>query len=101
MKNIGKMMKQAQQMQERMQKAMAELEVEGSAGGGMVTARVNGNKQLLELTIDPEVVDPEDVEMLQDMIVAAVNDAARRADEEMQEQLKGLTGGMGLPPGLL
>ena len=101
MKNIGKMMKQAQQMQERMQQAMAELEVEGSAGGGMVTARVNGNKQLLDLTIDPEVVDPEDVEMLQDMIVAAVNDAARRADEEMQEQLKGLTGGMGLPPGLL
>ena len=101
MKNIGKMMKQAQQMQERMQQAMADLVVEGSAGGGMVTARVNGNKQLLELTIDPEVVDPEDVEMLQDMIVAAVNDAARRADEELQEQLKGLTGGMGLPPGLL
>ena len=101
MKNIGKMMKQAQQMQERMQQAMADLVVEGSAGGGMVTARVNGSKQLLELTIDPEVVDPEDVEMLQDMIVAAVNDAARRADEELQEQLKGLTGGMGLPPGLL
>jgi DNA-binding YbaB/EbfC family protein len=80
---------------------MEELEVEGSSGGGMVIARMNGQKQLLDLRIDPEVVDPEDIEMLQDMVVAAINDAARRADEELQEQMKGLTGGMGLPPGLL
>ncbi|HUX07010.1 MAG TPA: YbaB/EbfC family nucleoid-associated protein [Acidobacteriota bacterium] len=97
MKNLQKMMKQAQQMQERMQKAMEDLEVAGSAGGGMVTARMNGNKQLLELTLDPEVVDPEDIEMLQDMIVAAINDAARRVDEALQEQMQGLTGGMPLP----
>ena len=97
MKNLQKMMKQAQQMQERMQKAMEELEVEGSAGGGMVTARMNGNKQLLDLTLDPEVVDPEDVEMLQDMIVAAINDAARRVDEALQEQMQGMTGGLPLP----
>ena len=97
MKNIGKMMKQAQQMQERMQKAMEELEVEGSAGGGMVTAKMNGAKQLLDLKLDPEVVDPEDVEMLQDMIVAAINDAARRVDEALQEQMQSLTGGLPLP----
>ncbi len=97
MKNLQKMMKQAQQMQERMQKAMEELEVEGSAGGGMVTARMNGNKQLLDLTLDPEVVDPEDVEMLQDMIVAAINDAARRVDEALQEQMQGMAGGLPLP----
>jgi len=98
MKNIGKIMKQAQQMQEKMQQAMEELEVEGSAGGGMVVARMNGNKQLLELEIDPEVVDPEDVEMLQDLIVAAINDATRKAEEALQEQLQGFSGG--LPPGL-
>ena len=99
MKNIGKMMKQARQMQERLQRAMEELEVEGSAGGGMVTARMTGNKQLLDVVIDPEVVDPEDVEMLQDLVVASVNDAARKVDEALQEQMQGLTGG--LPPGLL
>ena len=98
MKNIGKIMKQAQQMQEKMQRAMEEMEIEGSAGGGMVVAKMNGNKQLLDIEIDPEVVDPEDVEMLQDLIVAAINDATRKADEELQGQLQGLSGG--LPPGL-
>jgi DNA-binding YbaB/EbfC family protein len=97
MKNMQKIMKQAQQMQERMQKTMEELEVEGSAGGGMVTARMNGAKQLLSLKLDPEVVDPEEVEMLQDMVVAAINDAARRVDEALQEQMQGLTGGLPLP----
>jgi DNA-binding YbaB/EbfC family protein len=97
MKNLQKIMKQAQQMQERMQKTMEELEVEGSAGGGMVTARMNGAKQLLSLKLDPEVVDPEEVEMLQDMVVAAINDAARRVDEALQEQMQGLTGGLPLP----
>ena len=97
MKDMGKIMKQAQKMQERLQKTMEELEVEGSAGGGMVTATLNGHKQLLELKIDPEVVDPEDVEMLQDLIVAAINDATRRVDEELQQQLGGLAGGLPLP----
>ncbi len=97
MKNIGKLMKQAQQMQERLQRVMDELEVEGSAGGGMVTVRLDGQKRLLDLKLDPEVVDPEDVEMLQDLIVAALNDAARRVEEEMQQQLGGLTGGLPLP----
>lgn len=100
MKNIGKIMKQAQKMQEQLNKAMEELEIEASAGGGMVTVRMNGQKQVLDIEIDPEVVDPEDVEMLQDLIVAAVNDAARKVDEELQSKMGSLTGGM-LPPGLL
>ena len=93
--NIQQMMKQAQQMQERMQKEMAELKVEGNAGGGMVTVVVNGTKQLQSLKIDPEVVSKEDVEMLQDLIVAAINDAHRKADEALSEKMGGL-----LPPGL-
>jgi len=93
--NIQQMMKQAQQMQERMQKQMAELKVEGNAGGGMVTVVVNGAKQIQSLKIDPEVVSKEDVEMLQDLIVAAINDAQRKADEEMAQNLGGM-----LPPGL-
>ena len=93
--NIQQMMKQAQQMQERLQQQMAELRVEGNAGGGMVTVIVNGAKQVQSLTIDPEVVSKEDVEMLQDLIVAAINDARRKADEE----LAGKMGGM-LPPGM-
>jgi DNA-binding YbaB/EbfC family protein len=93
--NIQQMMKQAQQMQERLQQQMAELRVEGNAGGGMVTVIVNGAKQVQSLKIDPEVVSKEDVEMLQDLIVAAINDAQRKADEE----LAGKMGGM-LPPGM-
>lgn len=93
--NIQQMMKQAQEMQTRLQKQMAELKVEGNAGGGMVTVVVNGAKQLQSLKIDPEVVSKEDVEMLQDLIVAAINDAQRKADDEMAQQMGGL-----LPPGL-
>jgi DNA-binding YbaB/EbfC family protein len=89
------MMKQAQQMQERLQKEMAALSVEASAGGGMVTATLNGAKQLLSIKIDPEVVSKDDIEMLQDLIVAAVNDAHRKADEEMQKKMGGM-----LPPGM-
>jgi DNA-binding YbaB/EbfC family protein len=92
---IQQMMKQAQQMQERLQKEMAALSVEASAGGGMVTAIVNGAKQLLSIKIDPEVVSKDDIEMLQDLIVAAVNDAHRKADEEMQKKMGGM-----LPPGM-
>jgi DNA-binding YbaB/EbfC family protein len=93
--NMGKMMKQARQMQERLNQAMEELRVEGSSGGGMVKVTLNGAKQILSLTIDPAAVDPSDVEMLQDLVIAAVNDASRKADEELQ----GHMGGM-LPPGL-
>ena len=92
---MQEMMKQAQQMQERLQRQMADLRVEGNAGGGMVTVVINGAKQVQSLTIDPEVVSKDDVEMLQDLIVAAVNDAQRKADEEMSQKMGGM-----LPPGL-
>ena len=89
------MMKQAQQMQERLQKQMAEMRIEATAGGGMVTVVINGAKQLYSVKIDPEVVSKDDVEMLQDLIVAAVNDAHRKAEEEMSKKMGGM-----LPPGL-
>ena len=95
--NIQQMMKQAQQMQEKMQKEMAGLKVEGNAGGGMVTVVVNGAKQLQSLKIDPEVVSKDDVEMLQDLIVAAINDAHRKADEEMSQRMGGMMGGLKIP----
>ena len=95
--NINQMMKQAQQMQERLQQQMAEMRVEASAGGGMVTVVVNGNKQIQSLKIDPEVVSKEDVEMLQDLILAAINDANRKADEQLSKQMSGLMGGMKIP----
>jgi len=91
------MMKQAQQMQERLQKQMAETRVEASSGGGMVTVVMNGAKQVQAVTIDPEVVSKDDVEMLQDLIVAALNDAHRKADEEMQKSMGGMLGGMRIP----
>jgi DNA-binding YbaB/EbfC family protein len=95
--NIQNMMKQAQQMQDRLQKQMAELRVEATAGGGMVTVVVNGAKQLQAIKIDPEVVSKEDVEMLQDLILAAVNDAQRKADEEMSKTMGGMMGGLKIP----
>jgi DNA-binding YbaB/EbfC family protein len=93
--NIQDMMKQAQQMQERLQQQMGELRVEGNAGGGMVTVIMNGAKQVQSLTIDPEVVSKDDVQMLQDLVVAAINDAQRKADEAMAEKMGGM-----LPPGM-
>ena len=93
--NIQDMMKQAQQMQDRLQKEMTALRVEGNAGGGMVTVIVNGAKHVQSITIDPEVVSKEDVGMLQDLIVAAINDAHRKADEEMAQKMGGM-----LPPGM-
>src|SRR5260221_10588074 len=93
--NIQQMMKQAQQMQERLQKQMMELRVEGNAGGGMVTVMINGAKQVQSIKIDPEVVSKDDVEMLQDLIVAAINDAHRKADEAMSQSVGGM-----LPPGM-
>ena len=95
--NIQQMMKQAQQMQERLQKQMAEMKVEATAGGGMVTVVMSGSKQLLSLKIDPEAVSKDDVEMLQDLILAALNDAYRKADEEMSKQMGGMMGGMKIP----
>jgi DNA-binding YbaB/EbfC family protein len=99
--NIQEMMMQAQQMQERLQKQMAELRIEATAGGGMVTVTVSGTKQLLSIRLDPEVVSKDDVEMLQDLIVAATNDAHRKVDEalasQMQGHLQNLTGGLRIP----
>jgi nucleoid-associated protein EbfC len=95
--NIKQLMKQAQQMQEQMQQQMSSIRVEGTAGGGMVKAEMSGNKELLAITIDKEAVDPDDVEMLQDLVKAAVNEAARLVDEEMQSSLGSMTGGMKIP----
>ena len=91
--NIKQLMKQAQQMQEQMQRQMQTLRVEGTAGGGMVKAAMNGSKELLAITIDKEAVDPTDVDMLQDLVKAAVNEASRKVDEEMQASM----GGMKIP----
>ena len=95
--NIQQMMKQAQQMQDKLQKQMAEVRVEASAGGGMVTVVMNGAKQIQSLKIDPEAVSKEDVEMLQDLILAAINDAHRKADEAMSQQMNGMMGGLKIP----
>jgi len=95
--DIQAMMKQAQQMQERMQKQMAETRVEATSGGGMVTVVMNGAKQIQSLTIDPEAVSKEDVEMLQDLILAAINDANRKVDEQLGQQMSGLMGGLKIP----
>ena len=90
-------MKQAQQMQEKMQKQMAEMKLEATAGGGMVTVTMNGAKQVLALKIDPEAVSKEDVEMLQDLILAAINDAHRKVDDQLGQQVQGLMGGLKIP----
>ena len=95
--NIQKMMQQAQQMQERLHKQMAEMRIEGAAGGGMVTVIVSGHKQLQSIKIDPEVVSKDDVEMLQDLIVAAVSDAHRKVDEALASQMQGMMGGLRIP----
>ena len=95
--NIQQMMKQAQQMQERLKKQMGEMRIEATAGGGMVTVAVNGEKQLLSITIDPEVVSKDDVQMLQDLILAAVNDAQRKAEQQIASMMSGMMGGMKLP----
>ena len=92
--DIRQMMKQAQKMQEQLQKQMQELRVDATAGGGMVTVTVNGTKQLMSLRIDPEVVSKDDVEMLQDLILAAINDAHRKVDEQLQKAMGGMMPGM-------
>jgi DNA-binding YbaB/EbfC family protein len=95
--DIQQMMSQAQQMQARLQKQMAEMRVQASAGGGMVTVVTNGAKQVQSITIDPTVVSKDDVEMLQDLIVAAVNDANRKVDEQIGHSMSGLMGGLKIP----
>jgi hypothetical protein len=92
------MMKQAQQMQQKLQEEIAAIRVEASAGGGMVSVKMDGQKNVLGVRIDPEVAG--DVEMLQDMMMAAFNEAAKKVDEEAQGKMGGMLGGMGLPPGL-
>ncbi|MDL2206039.1 YbaB/EbfC family nucleoid-associated protein [Eubacteriales bacterium OttesenSCG-928-N13] len=97
---MQQMMRQAQKLQQQMVEAQEALELrefEASAGGGMVSAKVNGKRELIELTINPEAVDPEDVEMLQDTVMAAVNEALRQASETTEREMGKLTGGMGMP----
>jgi hypothetical protein len=100
MKNMQQMqqiLKQVQQFQEQLQKQLDELVVEASAGGGMVSVKMNGQKQLHEVRIDPEVFASQDVEMLQDLILVAFNEAARRVDEQMSSQMGSLAGGLNIP----
>ncbi|MBS6942957.1 MAG: YbaB/EbfC family nucleoid-associated protein [Clostridiales bacterium] len=100
MGNIQQLMQQAQRMQQQMAQKQAELAektVTAQSGGGMVTATVNGAHELLELSIDPDVIDPEDKEMLEDMVVAAVNQAMQQAEEMAQQELGKLAGGMNIP----
>ncbi|MCW8914359.1 MAG: YbaB/EbfC family nucleoid-associated protein [Magnetovibrio sp.] len=102
MKNLGQMMKQAQQMQSRMTEMQEEMEaheVEGSAGGGMITVRMSGKGELRALSIDPSMIDPQDPEMLEDLIKAAFNDAKAKIDAFKQEKMADMTGGLPLPPG--
>jgi DNA-binding YbaB/EbfC family protein len=100
MKDMGKLLKQAQQMQAKMAQMQAELAektVEASAGGGMVKVVMNGRHEVVSVAIDPEVVDPQDVEMLEDLVAAAVTEAANRVEEMTKEGMSSITGGMGLP----
>jgi len=95
--NPQKLMKQLQQAQERIQREIAELAIEATSGGGMVRVVMTGEKKIQSLTIDPEVVNRDDVEMLQDLILTAVNEAAHKVDQAVQEKLGGLTGGLKIP----
>jgi len=95
--NIQKMMEQAQQMQEQLQKQMGDMRLDATAGGGVVHVTVNGHKQVLSVKIDPEVVSKDDVEMLQDLIVAAISDAHRKVDEALASKMQGMMGGLRIP----
>ena len=98
--NMQQLARQAQKLQQQMTKKQEEIEArefEASAGGGMCTAKVNGKKELISLTINPEVVDPDDIDMLQDLIVAAVNEALREAGDTMEREMGKMTGGFGMP----
>ena len=95
--NIGKMMKDLQKMQSKLMADMETLEVEGTAGGGVVSARMNGKKELLALKLSPDAVTPDDLGLMEDLIVAAVNEASRKVDEEVQRLTQGMAGGLGIP----
>ena len=103
MKNIGKMMKQAQEMQSKMADMQARLEtveIDGAAGAGMVTATLTGKGELRRLKIDPALVDPSEVEVLEDLVIAAVNDAKAKVEAHVADEMKKVTGGLQLPPGM-
>jgi DNA-binding YbaB/EbfC family protein len=103
MKNISNMLKEAQKLQQRMtemQQRLEEVEVSGAAGGGLITVTLNGKGQMRQVKIDPALVVPAEVEMLEDLIVAATNDAKAKLDSQMQDEMGKLTGGLPLPPGL-
>ena len=103
MNNLGKMMKQAQEMQAKMGEMLAALEaveIDGASGGGLVTATLTGKGELRRLKIDPTLVDPSDIEVLEDLVIAAVNDAKRKVEANAAEEMKKVTGGLQLPPGL-
>ncbi|UFJ40507.1 YbaB/EbfC family nucleoid-associated protein [Brevibacillus humidisoli] len=100
MKNMQQMMKQVKKMQQEMQKAQEELKekvIEGSAGGGAVVVKANGHKQIVDIAIKPEVIDPDDVEMMQDLVLTAVNDALKNVDELVNKEMGRFTGGMNIP----
>ena len=104
LKDLGNLMKQAQRMKaeaERIQAEAATKRVEGTAGGGMVTVVCNGQGEVVEVKIDPEVVSPDELEMLQDLVMAAANEALRKARELLSQEMGRLAGGLGLPPGLV
>ena len=102
MNNFGDMMKQAQEMQKKMkelQEELANLEVKGSSGGGLVSVKVNGKGEGKKIKIDPSLMKPEEAEILEDLIVAAFNEAKKKAEEASAEEMKKMTGGLNLPPG--
>lgn len=99
-KNVSNVVKQAQKMQEQMTQIQSEVEekvVESVAGGGMIKVQANGKKEILSIKIDPEAVDPDDVETLEDLVIVAVNDAIKKADDMMNEAMQSLTGGLNIP----
>ena len=95
--NIGKMMKNFQKMQAKLQEEMDALEVEATAGGGVVTARMNGKKELLAVKLAEEAITPDDPEMMEDLVIAAVNECGRKVDEKLAELTQGMTGGLNIP----
>lgn len=95
--NLQKMLKTAKEMQEKLQKELAEMRIEGSSGGGMVAVTLDGTKSLISIQIDPEVVNKEDIEMLQDLIIAAFNDAGAKVDENLSQKLGALGPGLKIP----
>ena len=103
MKNLGNMLKEAQKLQSRMaemQEKLAEIEINGSAGGGMVVVTLNGKGEMRQVKIDPSLLEPNEVEILEDLIVAANNDAKVKVESHLQEEMSKMTGGMNLPGGM-